>query len=103
MLASLHTATLATRRVTSVGSIPGLIAYLHAASFARRQDSFLAGVDDRSLADIGPPRDRAVQEPTPPMWDISANWRGRLRGKGRVDCISWHFVRILLRFLNGNP
>lgn len=79
MFASLHTATIATRRVNSVGSIPRLIDALRAVTFARRQRNFLARLDDRTLADIGLTRDQAVTEATRPMWDLPANWHGQMQ------------------------
>lgn len=80
MFASLHTATFATRRVTSVGSMPRLFAFAYDAIVARRQRNFLARLDDRTLADIGVTRDQAVHEATRPMWDLPANWTGRMLG-----------------------
>ncbi len=78
MFASLHTATLATRRVQSAGSAPRLWTLVRSALAAQRQRQFLARLDDRTLADIGLTRDQAVSEAQRPMWDIPANWNGRI-------------------------
>jgi len=78
MFASLHTATLATRRVSSAGSAPRLLSLVRSALAAHRQRQFLARLDDRTLADIGLTRDEALTEAERPMWDIPANWRGRI-------------------------
>ena len=77
MFASLHTASLATRRVTTVGSIPRLLSVVSVALAAHRQRQFLARLDDRTLADIGLTRDQAVAEATRPMWDLPSNWPSR--------------------------
>ena len=78
MFASLHTATIATRRVQSAGSAPRLLSLVHRALAAHRQRQFLARLDDRTLADIGLTRDQALTEADRPMWDIPANWNGRI-------------------------
>ncbi|WP_435530891.1 DUF1127 domain-containing protein [Pseudotabrizicola alkalilacus] len=78
MFASLHTATIATRRVQSAGSAPRLLTLVRSALAAHRQRQFLARLDDRTLADIGLTRDQAVTEAERPMWDIPANWNGRI-------------------------
>ena len=70
MVASLHTATLATRRVQSVGSIQRLLTYLRAALAAHRQRQFLARLDDRTLMDIGLTRGQAMDEAQRPIWDV---------------------------------
>jgi uncharacterized protein YjiS (DUF1127 family) len=78
MFASLHTATLATRRVQSAGRAPRLLKLVHTALAAHRQRQFLARLDDRTLTDIGLTRDQALSEADRPMWDIPANWNGRI-------------------------
>lgn len=70
MFASLHTATLATRQVQSVGSTPRLMTLVHAALAAHRQRQFLARIDDRTLADIGLTRSDALAEADRPFWDL---------------------------------
>lgn len=72
MFASLHTATLATRRVQTVGSAPRLLTLVHAAIAAHRQRQALARLDDRTLADLGLTRDAALAEANRPLWDIPA-------------------------------
>ncbi len=74
MFASLHTATIATRRVQSAGSAPRVLNFLIAALAAHRQRQFLARLDDRTLADIGLTRNDAIRESERPMWDIPASW-----------------------------
>lgn len=70
MFASLHTATLATRRVQSVGSTPRLLKLVRAALAAHRQRQFLAQLDDRTLNDIGLDREQAIFEANRPIWDL---------------------------------
>lgn len=70
MFASLHTATLATRRVQTVGSTPRLLTLVRAAIAAHRQRQFLARLDDRTLADIGIDRETALREAGRPIWDL---------------------------------
>ncbi|MEF3046340.1 DUF1127 domain-containing protein [Pseudotabrizicola sp. L79] len=70
MFASLHTATLATRRVQSVGSAPRLLTLVRAALAARRQRQFLARLDDRTLMDIGLTRMQASVEAERPLWEV---------------------------------
>lgn len=77
MFASLHTATLATRRVQSVGGTPRLMSMLWAAVAASRQRQGLARLDDRTLADIGLSRAEATAEAARPAWDIPTNWPTR--------------------------
>lgn len=77
MFASLHTATIATRRVQSAGSAPRLLKTVQSALAAHRQRQFLARLDDRTLADIGLTRNEAVTEASRPMWDIPASWGQR--------------------------
>ena len=78
MFASLHSATLATRRVQSAGRAPRLLTLLRTALAARHQRQFLARLDDRTLADIGLTRDQALTEADRPLWDIPSNWNGRI-------------------------
>lgn len=70
MFASLHTATLATRRVQTVGSTPRLFKLVRAAIAAHRQRQFLARLDDRALADIGLDRKTAQREANRAIWDM---------------------------------
>lgn len=72
MFASLHTATLATRRVQSVGSTRRLLTLVLAAMAAHRQRHILAHMDDRTLADIGLTRAEAAGESMRPFWDLPA-------------------------------
>ena len=77
MFASLHTATIATRRVQSAGSAPRLLSHVRAALAAHRQRQFLARLDDRTLADIGLSRQDALVEAARPLWDVPAAWVNR--------------------------
>lgn len=77
MFASLHTATIATRRVQRAGSAPRLLNLVQSALAAHRQRQFLARLDDRTLADIGLTRDEAAAEAARPLWDTPAAWQGR--------------------------
>ena len=77
MFASLHTATIATRRVQSAGSASRLLKTVQTALSAHRQRQFLARLDDRTLADIGLTRDEAQIEASRPLWDIPANLNRR--------------------------
>ena len=77
MFASLHTATIATRRVQSAGSTLRLMTTLRTALAAHRQRQFLAHLDDRTLHDIGLTRTEAMSEAARPIWDIPANWHNR--------------------------
>ena len=77
MFASLHTASIATGRVSTVGSVPRLLTLVRAAFAAHHQRQFLARLDDRTLADIGLTRNEALAEATRPMWDLPANWPSR--------------------------
>lgn len=78
MFASLHTATLATGRVQSVGSAPRLSSLIRSALAVHRQRQALSQLDDRTLADIGVTRQQAESEAGRPMWDMPA--AGSLRG-----------------------
>lgn len=69
MFASLHTATVATRRVQKVGSGPRLWSLIRAALTTQRQRHELARLDDRSLLDLGLTRDQVRQEAKRPIWD----------------------------------
>lgn len=69
MFASLHTATVATRRVQRVGSGPRFWSVVRAALTTQRQRHELARLDDRSLMDLGLTRDQARQEAKRPIWD----------------------------------
>lgn len=72
MFASLHTASLATRRMQVVGRGPRLLTLARAALAAHRQRQFLSKLDDRTLSDIGLSRGEAVAEAAKPFWDIPA-------------------------------
>ncbi len=78
MFASLHTATLATRRVQSGGSAARLLTFVRDALAAHRQRQTLARLDDRTLADIGLTRADVAQELDRPFWDLptigNARW-----------------------------
>lgn len=81
MFASLHTATLATGRVQSVGSAPRLATLIRSALAVRRQRQVLSQLDDRTLADIGLTRQQALNEAGRPVWDVPAAGAPRmLRG-----------------------
>jgi uncharacterized protein YjiS (DUF1127 family) len=84
MFASLHTASLATRRVQSVGSAARLWAALTAMLATRRQRLNLASLDDRALADIGLSREDVRAEIGRPFWDIA----GPAIGPG--NGLRWH-------------
>jgi len=78
MFASLHTTTLATRRVQSAGSAQSLLMRLRKALAAQRQRKFLSRLDDRTLADIGLTREQALTEAGRPIWDMPAPWANRV-------------------------
>lgn len=75
MFASLHTATLALRRVQKGGIAARIANTLRLGLAARRQRAHLARLDDHSLRDIGLSRADALAEAARPVWDVPAAWR----------------------------
>ncbi len=74
MFASLHTATLATRRVHSGGSLSRLARKVHLGMTTWRQRQTLVQLEDWALADIGLTRAQAVAEAEKPVWDVPKSW-----------------------------
>lgn len=83
MFASLHTATLATRHVQSVGSVSRLRSLLARAFALSRPRKPLAQLDDRSRADTGLGRRPTAFEPNRPLWDFASRAPSQTAG-GRV-------------------
>lgn len=73
MFASLHTSTLALKRVQWRGG-PGLLTRLRAAIAVSAQRRHLADLDDVRLEDLGLTRAAARAEAARAPWDVPANW-----------------------------
>lgn len=74
MFASLHTASLATRRMQSGGSLHRFVQTIALAVIAQHQRRALADLDAGRLADIGVTRAEALRESRRRVWDVPANW-----------------------------
>lgn len=73
MFASLHTSTLALRRVERRGG-PGLMTRLRLALAVSAQRRRLADLDDTRLADLGLTRAAARTEAARAPWDVPSHW-----------------------------
>lgn len=75
MFASLHTSTLAVRRLSRRGGPLRLIRRLLDMMALRRQRRSLALLDDAMLRDIGLTREQAQFEASRPIWDVPNHWK----------------------------